>query len=33
MLFRYLDAVSLNGDEEEQEKGLYFFEKIKPYIQ
>lgn len=33
MLFRYLDAVALNGEEEEQEKGLYFFEKIKPYIQ
>lgn len=32
MLFRYIDAVSINGQKEEEGKGLYFFEKIEPFI-
>lgn len=31
-LFRYLDVVSMNGREEEEGKGFYFFQKIKPFI-
>lgn len=31
-LFRYLDVVSMNGRKEEEGKGFYFFQKIKPFI-